>query len=198
LDPVRAAPLADAGVTPFRAVRRAGPWLGRGSGAAVIGVGGLGQFAVQYLKLLTRARVFAIDRSEQKLSEAKSLGADDVFLAQEAPPRCEAVLDFVGTNETLVLAMKLVKRGGILVEVGEAGGSLPFGFGKTDFEVTLTSSVWGSLRDLRAVLSFARRGELQWTVEEAALEGVNEALDRLGHEHVAGRAVLRPGMASAG
>src|SRR6266516_1070593 len=42
LDPVRAAPLADAGVTPYRAVRRALPWLTEGATALVIGAGGLG------------------------------------------------------------------------------------------------------------------------------------------------------------
>jgi alcohol dehydrogenase, propanol-preferring len=47
LDPVRAAPLADAGITPYRAVRRALPWLTAGATALVIGAGGLGQFAVQ-------------------------------------------------------------------------------------------------------------------------------------------------------
>jgi propanol-preferring alcohol dehydrogenase len=40
LDPLRAAPLADAGVTPHRAVRRIAPFLGRGAVAVVIGAGG--------------------------------------------------------------------------------------------------------------------------------------------------------------
>ncbi|HEX7196389.1 MAG TPA: alcohol dehydrogenase catalytic domain-containing protein, partial [Candidatus Limnocylindria bacterium] len=44
LDPVHAAPLADAGITPYRAVRRAEPWLLPGARVLVIGAGGLGQF----------------------------------------------------------------------------------------------------------------------------------------------------------
>ena len=47
LDPAEAAPLADAGATSYRAVRRAMP----ASRAVVIGVGGLGQFAIQWLRL---------------------------------------------------------------------------------------------------------------------------------------------------
>jgi len=50
LDPARAAPLADAGVTPYRAVRRASPWLTPGARVLLIGFGGLGQFALQYLR----------------------------------------------------------------------------------------------------------------------------------------------------
>ena len=52
LDPVRAAPLADAGVTPYRAVRRAEPWLVAGARVLVIGCGALGQFALQLLRLV--------------------------------------------------------------------------------------------------------------------------------------------------
>ncbi|HET8587759.1 MAG TPA: alcohol dehydrogenase catalytic domain-containing protein, partial [Candidatus Limnocylindria bacterium] len=52
LDPVRAAPLADAGVTPYRAVERARPFLRPGARVLLIGFGGLGQFALQYLRRL--------------------------------------------------------------------------------------------------------------------------------------------------
>jgi alcohol dehydrogenase, propanol-preferring len=192
LDPRHAAPLADAGVTPFRAVQRIRPWLRPTGVAAVIGLGGLGQFAVQFLKLLTSARVSAIDRNESKLAAARDLGADAVFVPAEAPAGCDAVLDFVGTDQSLALASKLVVRGGIIVQIGEGGGKISFGFGKTGHEVTLTTSVWGSLSDLQAVLAHARRGELRWTTEEFPLDQANDALDRLRRGEVRGRAVLCP------
>ena len=52
LDPIEAAPLADAGLTSYRAVQRARPWLASGARVLVVGAGGLGQFALQYLRLL--------------------------------------------------------------------------------------------------------------------------------------------------
>ena len=55
LDPVQAAPLADAGVTPYRAVRRAEPWLTEAARVLLIGCGALGQFALQYLRLVPPA-----------------------------------------------------------------------------------------------------------------------------------------------
>src|SRR5215218_8897997 len=62
LDPVAAAPLADAGLTPYHAIRRVVHTLGPGTSAIVIGVGGLGHVAVQLLKALSSVRVVAVDR----------------------------------------------------------------------------------------------------------------------------------------
>ena len=98
LDPVRAAPLADAGVTSYRAVSRALPWLRPGVTALVIGAGGLGQFAIQYLRLLTAATVVAVDPSEAKRRRALSLGACDAAAPGDDLPAAEAVFDFVGSD----------------------------------------------------------------------------------------------------
>jgi alcohol dehydrogenase, propanol-preferring len=70
LDPARAAPLADAGLTSYRTVCRVSSWLGRNDVAMVVGTGGLGQFALQYLKLLTDARDVAVDVDEAKRARA--------------------------------------------------------------------------------------------------------------------------------
>lgn len=194
LDPVRAAPLADAGVTPYRAVRRVLPWLRRGGRAVVIGAGGLGQFAIQYLKLLTEARVAAVDRLPAKLTRARALGADDALLPEDARtlPPARAVFDFVGSRRSLALGGKLVDRGGILVQIGAAGGRLPFGFDLVPGEAYLTTSVWGSLDELRAVVDLARRGRITWHVETLPLERANEALRRVRRGQVLGRLVLTP------
>jgi propanol-preferring alcohol dehydrogenase len=192
LDPVRAAPLADAGVTPYRAVRRAMPWLKYGGSALVIGAGGLGQFAIQYLRLMGADVVLVVDPSAAKRRRACELGADDALPPEREPRDCAAVFDFVGTDETLALAFRAVRRGGLIMLVGEAGGRVPFGFGAVDHEVALTTSIWGSQADLEAVLDLASSGRLQWAVEEFPLEDVNDALNRLRRGDIAGRAVLRP------
>ena len=75
LDPVVAAPLTDAAVTPYRAIRRSLHQLGPGSTAVVIGVGGLGHLAVQILRALTPATVVAVDSKPAALALAESLGA---------------------------------------------------------------------------------------------------------------------------
>jgi alcohol dehydrogenase, propanol-preferring len=192
LDPVRAAPLADAGVTPYRAVRRALPWLNDGGSALVIGAGGLGQFAIQYLKLMTSGSIMAMDSNAVKRKRAQELGADDAVPPEREPRGCAVAFDFVGTSETLALAARATKRGGLVMLVGEAGGRIPFGFGAIDHEITMTTSVWGSQADLAAVLDLAVTGRLQWEVEEFPLANVNDALAKLRRGEIAGRAVLRP------
>lgn len=194
LDPVRAAPLADAGVTPYRAVRRALPWLEGDGPAVVIGVGGLGQFAIQYLRLLAGARVAAVDRNPSKLAVARGLGADTAVLPRDARrlPPARAVFDFVGSRATLALGARLLQPGGILVQVGAAGGHLPFGFDTVPSEAHLTTSVWGSMRELSEVVDLARQGKITWHVETLPLAQVNEALRRVRRGQVRGRLVLVP------
>ena len=81
---------------------------------------------------------------------------------------------------------------GECAQIGEGGGKISFGFGELDHEVTLTTSVWGSLEDLRSVLEHARHGELIWDVEEFPLSQANSALGCLRRGEIRGRAVLRP------
>jgi len=192
LDPVLAAPLADAGITPYRAVQRIRAGIQRGDTVAVIGCGGLGQFAIQYLKLLTPARVVAVDIASKKRARALRLGADEAVAPRKKLPRVHAVLDFVGSDDTLARALESVEQGGVVVQVGAAGGSVRFGLDRVPYEVHLTSSIYGSLRELREVIALARSGRLQWHVEALPLEQINEAMARLRRGAVEGRIVLTP------
>ena len=194
LDPVRAAPLADAGVTAYRAVRRLQPWLAGDGTAVVLGAGGLGQFAIQFLRHAGDARVVAVDPDQAKRDQARLLGADQTAAAGAdlEPGAAVAVLDLVGSDATLAEAARLVRPTGVVMVVGEAGGRLPFGFGTVPNEAHLTTSLWGSHRDLVAVVELARAGTLRWEVEALPLHRVNEALERLRHGRVRGRLVLTP------
>jgi propanol-preferring alcohol dehydrogenase len=193
LNPARSAPLADAGVTPYRAVSRVSRWLSKdGSTAVVLGVGALGQFAIQYLKLLTHAYIIAADLNELKLRRAMELGADEAVSPSSLTRPARAVLDFVGSDDTLSLARRIVERGGIVTQVGEAGGCVPFGMGFVPQESYFTTSIWASMQDLSTVLGYAHAGKLDWQVETLPLENANEALSRVRKGDVSGRLVLVP------
>ncbi len=72
LRPEEIAPLTDAGVTPYRAIRRVKNILGPGKSIAILGIGGLGSYAIQYAKILSSAStVLAFDRNDDKLDLAK-------------------------------------------------------------------------------------------------------------------------------
>ena len=67
LDPVQAAPLTDAGITTYSAIKPALSGIWPGSTAVVIGIGGLGLYAVQFLRQLTGARIVAVDSNRSAI-----------------------------------------------------------------------------------------------------------------------------------
>ncbi|MEO6295057.1 MAG: alcohol dehydrogenase catalytic domain-containing protein [Candidatus Limnocylindria bacterium] len=202
LDPVRAAPLADAGVTPHRAVRRAQPWLVPGARVLLIGCGALGQFALQYLRLLRVGRDLQVAVREldpTRLERASTLGADIGLLDGDPAMTLKAmgasadvVFDFVGNDETLAHASTVVAPDGLVLLVGEAGGHLPFGFDRLPVESWLTTVAWGSREDLRDVVRLAQRGRLSWEVETMPLREAAAAHARLRAGDMDGRLVLVP------
>ena len=203
LEPVRAAPLADAGVTPYRAVRRAEPWLTPGARVFLIGCGALGQFALQFLRLVPAAgqdlHIGVRELDPRRLERASGLGADvgvldgDAEMAREAlGGPADVILDFVGADSTLKLAAEVVAPGGLVMLIGEAGGSMQFGFAGPPVESWLTTVAWGSAADLREVVRLATRGRLKWNVETLPLRDAASAHARLRAADVDGRRVLVP------
>lgn len=111
LDPIEAAPLTDAGLTSYHAIKRSLHRLVPGSSVVVIGVGGLGHLGVQILKAMCAARVIAADIDESKLRLAREVGADEtVRSGGEAASQirelthglgAQLVLDFVGATSRI-------------------------------------------------------------------------------------------------
>lgn len=113
LDPVHAAPLTDAGLTPHHAIRRALPKLVPGSTAVVTESGGLGHMGLPILKATTATTIIAVDQREPALKLALNNGADMTLKSGEdtvAEIReatggrgADVVLDFVGADATLAM-----------------------------------------------------------------------------------------------
>jgi hypothetical protein len=170
LDPVLAAPLTDAGITTYSAIKPALPGIWPGSTAVVIGIGGLGLYAIQFLRQLTAARVVAVDRSEARLTLAREYGADDVV--SSGPDAAEQireltrgvgavfVMDCAGVAATLGTAVAALSWRGRLTMVGEGGGSIPFDFFKVPPGAQLTTSLNGGSIALMEVVEMAALGFL--------------------------------------
>ena len=202
LDPREAAPLTDAGLTTYHAVKRSLSVLRPGATAVVIGVGGLGQMAVQILKALSPARVVAVDVSPEKLAAAKSLGADEVVASDDRAAAhlhelthgngAELVLDVVGSDATLQLAVGASRRLGHLTLVGIAGGSTSFSYLGVPTELSVASTFYGSIPELMEVMTLARAGKIKTQAELFPLDQAPQVYQRLREGKIQGRAVITP------
>ena len=194
LSPTEAAPLADAGLSAYHAVTSAIRHAHGAETMVIVGVGGLGGFAVQYAKAVSGVRVVAIDRNSQRLRTALELGAAQALHGDEDWPDAidgaDAVVDFVGTDATLAAAVNVVRPGGAIVVAGRGGGILPFGRELVPPGVALLSSRGGTMRDLEDVVRLAESGVCRASVEEFALEDIATALHRLAEGTLGARAVI--------
>lgn len=199
LDPVTAAPLTDAALTAHRTLEKAE--LDAGDAVAVVGVGGLGEFAVQ-LAARRDVRVIAVDREPTARERAADLGADATVDTDGSVPRevraaadgsVDAVLDFVGVDETLQWGSNVLGADGTLVLAGIGGGSIEFSWNPlVGSEVTYRTVQWGTPAELREVLALARRGHLTVDVERVGLDDLPATLERLADGDITGRAVVVP------
>ncbi len=201
LDPVLAAPLTDAGLTPYHAIKRSAALLEPGSTVVVIGVGGLGHLGVQILAATTAATIIAVDTRPEALALATAGGAHHAIPADGAAAEirgrtggigADVVLDFVGADATLALAAAVVRSAGHVTIVGLAGGSLAVGQGRVPYGVSVSLTYWGTVTELMEVIALAARGAITPHVERFPLERAAEAYELLHAGKLAGRAVITP------
>lgn len=202
LDPVAAAPLTDAALTPYHAVMHSLPKLKANSTAVVFGIGGLGHVAIQLLRHLTPATIIALDVSERHLELGRKVGAHHTLLSnQDAVPQvldltdglgAEAVFDFVGVQASIDLGKQMTKVRGDWNIVGIGGGAAQVGFGLLPYECQVFSPYWGTRADLYDVVALAQKGILDIHTETYSLDEAPEAYRRLHDGKILGRAVLVP------
>lgn len=201
-DPVAAAPLSDAGLTPYHAIKLALPTLaGGGKTALVIGLGGLGQIAVQILTALTGAKVIATDMKEDAMQRAAANGAVTVpggpdqveaIRALTGGKGVDAVFDFVGASPTIALAVGVVALRGRVTVVGIENGTFEWNFYKVPYEVQLTSTYWGTIEELHEVVDMYRAGQIKPEVTIYSLDDAIDAYTALEAGELSGRAVVAP------
>lgn len=204
LDPAKAAPLSDAALTPYHAIKRALPHLNGDSTVVVLGIGGLGHMAIQLLRVLAPARIVAADVDDKKLEQAKALGADDTVNnrnAAEAAERIQQitgtrgaslVLDCVGVQPTLDLGAKLLRRNSVWTIVGLGGGSHNFRHGSTPYGTLMSIPYWGSRVELMEVIAMARDARIHAETTNFPLSEAVDVYARLKAGQITGRAVLIP------
>lgn len=206
--PETLAPLTDAGLTPYRGMKklRQARKLGAGRTVVVNGIGGLGSYGVQYARLLGGgSTVVAFARSDEKLDLAKENGAHHTVNTRGKKPEevqdaledltgrrdVDAILDCAGAEDGLQLGAAVLAREGAITCVGLMGQKvvlplLPF----TNGERSYFGSFWGNYDDLAEVLSLATQGLIKHSITSVALDDVNDKLEALARGDVVGRAVI--------
>jgi alcohol dehydrogenase, propanol-preferring len=202
------APLTDAGLTTYRGVRKlrdAGA-LGPDRVIGVLGVGGLGAYAVQYARLLGGgARVVALARSEEKLGVARDYGVDHTIAVKgksEADIRkdltqafgqgeLDAILDCTGAPAMIQLGMSLLSISGHYVDVGLVGDRIDIPlFPRVSREQSFHGSFWGNNADLMEVMALASQDKIKHTIKTIAFDELNTYIDLLRTGDIVGRAVM--------
>lgn len=201
-DPVAAAPLADAGLTPYHAIKLSLPHLaGGGRFALVVGLGGLGQVAVQILTALTGATVIATDMKQDAMDRATVHGAvtvpggpDQTAAIREITGGrgVDAAFDLVGAGPTLRTAQACLAQQGRLTVVGIAGGVTEWSFFTNPYEAEITNTYWGTIEELHEVVAMYRAGQIVPDVETYTLDQAPEAYRKLESGELTGRAVVVP------
>lgn len=202
LEPADVAPLADAGLTAYHAIKKALPLLYPGTTCVVIGAGGLGHIGIQCLRALSATRIVVLDVNESALALATEWGADhtvrvdgdQVGAVQEITQGrgADVVLDFVGESGAEKWGVDLLKRKGHYFVIGY-GGTLEVPTMQIILtEISFIGNLVGSYNDLVELMDLAAQGKVELHTTRYPLDEINTALDDLDNGRLRGRGILVP------
>ena len=196
LDFAPAAPILCAGVTVYKGLKEteAKP----GQTVVISGIGGLGHLAVQYARAMGM-RVVAVDVADDKLTLAKSLGAEVTINASTQDPvdevtrlgGADGVLVTAVSTQAFAQAVGMLAPGGTMSLVGLPPGDFPLPI----FDVvlnrkTVRGSIVGTRADLAESLTFAADGKVATHYSMDRLDNVNAIFDRMRGGAIDGRVVM--------
>jgi propanol-preferring alcohol dehydrogenase len=206
---IDAAITSDAIATPYHACHKEAR-IGPGDDVLIIGAGGgVGIHMVQMARLCG-GRVFAAEVGDEKLALAKRWGAEalidartqDIVEAARALTGgrgVDAVIDMVGTRQTLEAAMQTLATGGRMVIIGSRPKGIygedssflvdPISFQNRGLE--LHSSRYVNSSEIERTLELVRQKRITPVVTRTlALEQAQEAHDLIRNNQTAGRIAL--------
>lgn len=205
LSPIEAAPLGCAGLTTYRAIKKA-DITDPSKTLAIVGAGGgLGTLATQIAKSTSGATVIGIDVREEALEAARKARADYVIdgrvgdVVEEIKKitdgkGADAIIDFTNSEKTLSVYPFALAKQGKYIMVGLYGADLKYPSALIVFrEAQILGTHVGCPADFNGIVTLAEKGLVKPMVTNVMkLEEANDALDNIEHSKVAGRQVLVP------
>ncbi|CAN5306112.1 NAD(P)-dependent alcohol dehydrogenase [soil metagenome] len=203
LKPRDVAALADAGLTAYHAVRKAADVLFPGTHAVVVGAGGLGHIGIQTLAAITSSTITVVDRSEEALELARSLGAHHTVLATSDDEVEKQVLDitgggahvlfdFVGEKGAELLATRLLRNRGSHYVIGYGGAVNIPTIDIISREINVIGNLVGTYNDLVELMTLTEQGRVTLHTSVYPLDAVNDAIADLEAGRLVGRGILIP------
>lgn len=163
---------------------------------AVIGIGGLGHLALQFLNAWG-CKVTAFTSSDAKREEALKLGAHDTLNSRDpkalegAAGRFDLIISTVNVKLDWNAYLNTLRPRGRLHFVGATLEPLDIGaFSLIGSQRSVSGSPVGSPATIAQMLEFAARHNIQPVVEKFPMEKVNDALEHLRNGKARYRVVL--------
>ncbi|KAF2686061.1 GroES-like protein [Lentithecium fluviatile CBS 122367] len=178
-----AAPLMCGGVTVYNPLVTYG--AGPGKRVGVVGVGGLGHFAILFAKALGCSEVVAISRSSSKKADALELGADRFIATGEDEnwPSTNAssldlIISTVSGSFPLDQYLSLLDVNGTFVQLGAPDDPLP-SFSPLALilkNLRIAGSLIGTRKQIADMLKLAKETNLKAWVQVRPMEEANQVL----------------------
>ena len=192
LPPEKAAAATDAGATSYHAVCNVGG-AKAGTKVGIIGVGGLGQFAVS-IAVAKGCEVYVATRKPSAQALALSLGAKEVKadILEFADANLDVIVDFAGGGSTTDNALKAVRPHGKVVLVGMAKDTASiYTYSMIFKELTFEGSMGSTTDDLKDCIDLLASGKLNPEIHLCKFEEIGEGIEKLRRGEVSGRLVCK-------
>ncbi len=183
LDPAAAAPLLCAGVTTYSPMHHWG--VKAGDQVGILGLGGLGHVAVKIAKALGAA-VTVFTSHPEKLEDAKALGADAAYLAddetalQKLAGRFDFFLSTIPLKHDVNPFIPLMKHDTTLVVVGALEPMAPLNNMVTAFHrISLAGSLIGGITETQEVLDLCAKHGITADIEMIDIASINDAYEKV-------------------
>ena len=198
-----AATYACSGLTAYSALKKVGT-LRAGDHLVIIGAGGVGMNGIQIARSVFGFDPIVVDINDATLAAVKELGVTRVVngSAPDASDQIKAltdggaymVIDFVGSESTVGLGTRSLRRGGRVIIVGLFGGALHMALPLIPIQsIGVVGSYVGTLPEMQELMGHVRAGKVPAIeIQERPLSAATETLDDLRHGRARGRIVLRP------
>ncbi|MCM2325217.1 MAG: NAD(P)-dependent alcohol dehydrogenase [Candidatus Woesearchaeota archaeon] len=194
LDPAATAPLLCAGITTYSPLKhwKAGP----GKKVGIYGLGGLGHMALKFARSFG-AHVVQFTTSENKIDDAKRLGAHEVILSTSKGQMdahmesFDLILDTVSAPHDANILLSLLKRNGSLVTVGVPSDAFKvMAFSLIRNRRSFSGSLIGGIKETQEMLDYCAEKNITSDIELIDMKDINDAYKRLLKSDVKYRFVI--------